>query len=157
MSTRANFWIVNPNNTIQQYYCHFDGYFEGLGANLRNTILKALGLHASNCSKSTYEYLLSLIAENSFDPQKEECSQKEWEIEDCFDQTIINKLHGDIEYLYVVDCSDVNNIKLYGKPCHDLYNTFSFSKGTYTKRFAVKNIIADICREEHLLPLDKEL
>ena len=156
MSTRANFWIIKPDLDIQQYYCHFDGYLSGLGNDLRECVVKALGLNTLNKESSVYDCLMNIISKKSYNPDISNI-EKEWEIEECLKQEELNKLHGDIEYLYVIDCHDKNVIKLYGKSCYDMYNSFNFSTGKYIKRYTVKEVLDDICKENSLLKLDSDL
>ena len=44
MSTRANIILVTPDNRIHQYYHHCDGYFSGVGEELRKYLVYSIGL-----------------------------------------------------------------------------------------------------------------
>ena len=40
MSTRSRIGILNKDKTITSIYCHFDGYLDGVGKNLKNNWTK---------------------------------------------------------------------------------------------------------------------
>jgi hypothetical protein len=94
MSTRANIVIKKTTNNDKvkyyQLYHHCDGYFEGVGCDLQNIMNKVMEESADN-RKDILSSPLSLAVhiseyDESFEIEGEHLN-----------------LHGDIEYLYVID------------------------------------------------------
>lgn len=136
MSTRANVLIVTPEGNIQQYYHHCDGYFSGVGEELRKTFILAIGTRTISTSDNTdslYTIFTSLLEENS-----------EYEKEELMSQNDSIQIHGDIEYCYLLDFSK-SVTYLYGCHAWDLSNKV----GTNAE------LLQYICQTQHTLPLDK--
>lgn len=91
MSTRSNIILVTPDNKAHQFYHHCDGYLSGVGEELRTKLVYSLGMNKVIKDMSLYDILLGEIHkdEDYDDEYKSEMSER-------------SRIHGDIEYLYVV-------------------------------------------------------
>ena len=130
MSTRSNVIIISPNNKVDQFYHHCDGYLSGVGEELRKWILYSIGMNALLKDKSVYDIL---IDELSYCDGYE--SEGSWEINDR------NCLHTDVEFVYVIRDNHLFYVNEYG-----LYDKI----GTY------KNLLDYICKEESEIDLLKK-
>ena len=99
MSTRSNIIIYKDWNSVEdfnsdnvcQLYHHYDGYPEGVGADLNayiSDILKSSNADILNSPSELANYLCS-IEDDTYENEGHEIF-----------------LHGDIEYLYVIDLSN---------------------------------------------------
>lgn len=100
MSTRCNIIVMTEDGDNYQFYHHCDGYPEGVGIEL-----VAMAQVAELTTKSDYNvfaggriYSEELVENFLNIIRKSESYEDEGEIE----KPNYNKLHGDIEYLYVV-------------------------------------------------------
>ena len=117
MSTRSNIIVISPTKEIKQYYRHWDGYFEGAGLDL----IKKLNDAFSNRYWSKYMKQEELnnkfggynpIPVSFYDMFMFEMSkdlrihgdEKSW-AENNYEPEDNLILHGDIEYLYIIDFS----------------------------------------------------
>lgn len=121
MSTRANIIVAQKgSNRIVQIYHHCDGYLAGVGEEIR--IIQVIAEYATKiygsrpCANASYmpSFMQVLAAfggpsfeVESFDP----CYNRIVISDGCNDKTLErsdkNRLHLDIEYLYLVWCSEV--------------------------------------------------
>ena len=104
MSTRSNILIIKKDSDnnffVTQYYHHYDGYLEGVGEELRLYAITGVGVSA--ISNEALEVSIEKIL--SEDP--------EYDREDSYNFSEEDELHGDIEYLYILDvakysCDDI--------------------------------------------------
>ena len=129
MSTRANIILVTPDNRIHQYYHHCDGYFSGVGEELRKYLVYSIEMSTLVKDLPVYDIL---IGEMAGDSQYEDEYKMELEKH--------NRLHADIEFLYTIKDS-----VLYGCDAWDMYKKVN----TY------KELLDFVCVEKNILPLDK--
>lgn len=85
MSTRCNIVIKDKNNTFYVYH-HCDGYPEGVGSFLYRKVNDNLKKGRFCYAEDVVNYLLKDKEDNSY------------ELTSC--------IHGDIEYLYEIDCQN---------------------------------------------------
>ena len=131
MSTRANIILVTPNNLVHQFYHHCDGYLSGVGEELRKYIVYSIGMNKVNENIPIYDCFVSkLIKDIDYDDEYK------------FNLTDSNRLHFDVEYIYVVKDS-----KLYYVHEWDLYEKMN----TY------QDLINYICKDENIIKLDKHV
>lgn len=147
MSTRSNTLVINPDGTIQQYYVHCDGYFSGVGEHIRKNIVYSIGLSSLNKNYSVYDDFSTIMKIESYDPETDKDCGQFFEKEYLLNKEDNNRIHIDIEYLYIVDFSDENYPKLYARKCY----------GRYNKQQTVSEIINDVCTEEFYVNLEKQL
>lgn len=131
MSTRANIILITPDNKINQYYHHCDGYFSGVGEELRKHLVYSIGMNAVNKEKSVYENLVICLGHDI-----------EYEDEYKLKQEDHNRLHADIEYLYII-----KDTTLYGCSAWNMYEKVNTNK----------DLLDRVCIEKNILPLDKHL
>ena len=143
MSTRANFLIITPDNKLHQYYNHCDSYPEGLGEKLRRYILMALGMLVLNPNQTIYDCFMDVIQVNV---RTEENNYADWEDEDIKEMSSLNEMHGDIEYVYIVNFSKDDRDVLYYDQAWK-----KFTKQTYAE------ILEEVCMPEKNLVLDKPI
>lgn len=143
MGTRSNILIIKKDSDnkfiVTQYYHHFDGYLEGVGEEMRLSAVTALGL-----STITNEALSeSLDRIMSSDPS--------YEREENFAPSDLDDLHGDIEYLYILDLAKYS--------CDDVISMYYIGFGwDWSKNFKnIEEILKHICTEEHKINLAKSL
>ena len=116
MSTRANFLVLsNDPSIVSQYYNHWDGYPEGLGRKLKRYINEALSIR-SKWNSSLGCAFLKAIQDDLRSPGSLEGS---FEAEGSYPIDSVNQLHGDIEYLYLVDLSG-DKPSLWYLPCYNI-------------------------------------
>jgi hypothetical protein len=111
MSTRANIILVTPNNLLRQYYHHSDGYFSGVGEELRKYLVFSIGMNTIT-KTPIYNILRDELNKN-----------REYEDEYKLDLDKPNQLHGDIEFLYII-----KDTTLYGCYAWDLYKKVNTNK-----------------------------
>lgn len=113
MSTRSNIIVISPSKKVKQYYRHWDGYFEGAGLDLINKLSDAFAnrccakfMKPENLNKELGDYTQKPVTfydwfmfEMSKDLRINKQYEKNYEPEDDL------ILHGDIEYLYIIDFS----------------------------------------------------
>lgn len=113
MSTRSNIIVISPSKEIKQYYRHWDGYFEGTGLDLISKLNDAF--NDRSCAKYIRLDKLNEIL-GDYKPQPK--TFYDWFMFHMSKDLRINKqykknyepeddliLHGDIEYLYIIDFS----------------------------------------------------
>lgn len=119
MSTRSNIIVISPSKKINQYYRHWDGYFEGAGLDLINKLSEAFAdkrcakfMNRENLYKKLGGYEIKpetfydwFMFEMSKDLRIDKQYEKNYEPEDDL------ILHGDIEYLYIIDFSIEDGIE----------------------------------------------
>lgn len=113
MSTRSNIIVISPTKEIKQYYRHWDGYFEGAGLDLTKKLCDAF---SNRCCAKYIKHgeLDELLGDYTPKP----VTFYEWFMFEMSKDLRINKqyennyepeddliLHGDIEYLYIIDFS----------------------------------------------------
>lgn len=136
MSTRANFYVLLDETLVYQYYNHYDGYFKGLGNDLRTTILKVLGESTLTQELSLRDILLEELRIN-------------YEEENVSAVTQQNNLHPDIEYVYILDpITDRTTISLYG---YSLKHFREFDKKT------IKEVLESVMQNGTKFDLNKEI
>lgn len=97
MGTRSNVIVITPENKAHQIYHHYDGYPSGVGEELRTIINYIIENTPESNSNSIHENFMYSVFKND---------QYEDEYESDLDTH--NRLHGDIEYLYII-----KNMKLF--------------------------------------------
>lgn len=85
MSTRCNILVKEKGRKDIILYHHHDGYPQGVGADLVKRFKELFGRKES--------YIFAIVLANKLVKDSED----EYEITNC--------IHGDIEYLYTIDCS----------------------------------------------------
>ena len=131
MGTRANILLISPDNEVTQIYHHFDGYLYGVGEELRWFLLCSVGISSLYKDTAVYDAFIDIIS-----------SDDSYEKDDDFELSDDNRLHWDIEFLYVI--KDTN---LYCVNEWDLRNKFN----TYS------DLIDYVCKEDNKVPLDKKI
>lgn len=129
MSTRSNIILVTPDNKAHQFYHHCDGYLSGVGEELRCKLVYSLGMHALVKDTPLYDLLVGEVAKDS-----------DYEDEYKLEMDDYNRLHSDIEYLYVI-----NDSNLYYVSEWDLRS----------KLLKYKDIIDYVCKDDNKLDLSK--
>lgn len=104
MSTRSNIIIKESGKNSQRYvYHHCDGYFEGVGLEIKDKILPKY-------MKDYKEFSVNdlLVELTDYDSQYQET----------------DAIHGDIEYLYMLEVKDPKHLifKCWDVPCFGEYN-----------------------------------
>ncbi len=104
MSTRTNIIIKDSNQPVQRLiYHHCDGYFEGVGCEIKNEILP---IYIDNHKSFHVNDLWAEIID--------------------FDEQYMNSecIHGDIEYLYMLEVisDSVLKFKCWSVPCFGTYD-----------------------------------
>jgi hypothetical protein len=123
VSTSANVIIISPDNKVDQFYHHWDGYLSGVGEELRKWLLYSIGINALIKDKSVYDILLGELSDcDGYE------SEGSWELDDR------NCIHSDVEFVYVI-----RNGELFYVNEYDLYNKI----GTY------RNLVGYICKESN--------
>lgn len=129
MSTRSNIILVTPDNKAHQFYHHCDGYLSGVGEELRCKLVYSLGMNTLIKDMSLYDLLIGEVAKDS-----------DYEDEYKFEMNDYNRLHSDIEYLYVI--KDAN---LYYVSEWDLHS----------KLLRYNDVINYVCKDDNKLDLSK--
>jgi hypothetical protein len=142
MSTRANFLIVTPNNKVHQFYSHCDGYPEGLGELLRRHILMSLGMLVLKPNDSIYDLFMQVIDHKII----KENYRASWEDEGVNDMESTIHIHGDIDYLYIVNFSKNVPDILYCDHAWNIDRNQSYSE-----------LINSICIPKKALSLNREI
>lgn len=129
MSTRSNIILVTHGNKAHQFYHHCDGYLSGVGEELRCKLVYSLGMHTLIKDMPLYDLLVREVAKDS-----------DYEDEFKYEMNEANRLHCDIEYLYII-----KDDSLYYVNEWDLCNKVN----TY------KDVIDYVCKDNHKLDLSK--
>lgn len=129
MSTRSNIILVTPDNKVHQFYHHCDGYLSGVGEELRCKLVYSLGMNTLVKDTSLYDLLVGEVAKDS-----------DYEDEYKLEINDYNRLHSDIEYLYVI--KDGN-----------LYYVSEWDLRSKLLRY--KDVIDYVCVDDHKLDLSK--
>ena len=98
MSTRAHIRIKDGEDLFQLYH-HHDGYPDGVGAMLKDFLKKQYkqgGWYGDNIANDLVKGKLTYEHTGLYDGKKYIKSDDEYEITTC--------IHGDEEYVYVIDC-----------------------------------------------------
>lgn len=139
MSTRSNILIIKKDSdnkfVVTQYYHHCDGYLEGVGEELRLYAVTGVGFSAIS-NEALDANIRKLLSDNP-----------EYEREDNYNFSEKDGIHGDIEYLYILDvanysCNDMVSL-YYIKACWNCSNKYN----------CVEDIIKDVCIPEHKINL----
>ena len=131
MSTRSNIILVTPDSKVHQLYHHCDGYLSGVGEELRHNLVYSIGLKQIIKDVQLYDILSSVILSDS-----------NYEDEYKMDMNVHNRLHADIEFLYVIKDECLYYVDEWDM-CHKV-NTY-------------KDIIDYVCINKHAIALDKRL
>ena len=131
MSTRANILLISPDNEVTQIYHHFDGYLSGVGEELRLHLLYSIGISSLYKDISLYDAFIDSIS-----------SDDSYEKDDDFELSDSNRVHSDIEFLYVI-----KDTSLYCVGEWDLRNRFS----TYS------DLVDYVCKETNKVPLNRKI
>lgn len=124
MSTRSNVIVISPTKEINQYYRHWDGYFEGAGLDLIEKLNKAfsdrywskymkqeeLNNKFGSYNPMPVSFYDMFMFEMSKDLRVDGKYENNYEPEDDL------ILHSDIEFLYIIDFSvedGVESARLY--------------------------------------------
>ena len=152
MSTRANFLVKLDADHYQQYYCHCDGYSHGLGEDLRKMIVYSIGLQTFFPTTLLRDIVNDTI---SLHVREDNNGCGSYNREDIFSLKDRHGLHGDIEYLYVIDFTFQKGCTLYGKACWHNYKSWNdYSSSEY---ITLEDVIKDICKSENMLDLTKRI
>jgi hypothetical protein len=92
MSTRANIVLITEDDRAHQFYHHCDGYLSGVGDELRRCMIYAYGMSFLIKDMQFTDILVGQITNYS----------EEYEDEYVLDLDAHNRLHADIEFLYIV-------------------------------------------------------
>ena len=112
MSTRSNIIVITPDNRVHQFYHHCDGYLSGVGEELRSKLVYSLGMSVLVKDMPVYDIFVGEITNND-----------QYEDEDFSNLNYNNRLHADIEFLYII-----KDNKLYYINEWSLYEKFRISK-----------------------------
>lgn len=127
MSTRSNVIIISPDNKVDQFYHHWDGYLSGVGEELRKWLLYSIGMNALIKDKSVYDILFGELTDcDGYE------SEGSWKLNDR------NCLHSDVEFVYVIRGGDLFYVNEYG-----LYEKM----GTY------RDLVDYICKEQNKIDI----
>lgn len=129
MSTRSNIILVTPDNKAHQFYHHCDGYLSGVGEELRCKLVYSLGMNTLIKDMTLYDLLVGEVAKDS-----------DYEDEYKFEMNDYNRLHSDIEYLYVI--KDGN-----------LYYVSEWDLRSKLLRY--NDVINYVCKDDNKLDLSK--
>ena len=129
MSTRSNIILVTPDNKAHQFYHHCDGYLSGVGEELRCKLVYSLGMNTLIKDMSLYDLLVGEVTKDS-----------DYEDEYKFEMSDYNRIHSDIEYLYVI--KDGN-----------LYYVSEWDLRSKLLRY--KDVIDYVCKDSNKLDLSK--
>lgn len=129
MSTRSNIILVTPDNKAHQFYHHCDGYLSGVGEELRKHLIYSIGMNTLIKNMSLYDILLGEI-------HKDEDYEDEYKLE----MNDENCLHSDIEYLYIINGSNLYYVNEW-----DLRNKVDTNK----------DLIDYVCNDSNKIDLSK--
>ena len=149
MSTRSNIIITKKGtNDVWQYYHHCDGYLSGVGEDLRMFIRVAEYIHKICSKKNSYNgnrigclgWVMKGMAGDDYESEPEDGESKNINSPD--------KLHGDIEYVYLIQESD-KELEFYFMSRHHGPSTlFKDNPKPY------KDVISDIIENGIRLPIE---
>lgn len=148
MSTRSNIIITEKGtNDVWQYYHHLDGYLSGVGEDLRMCIRIAEYSHKIFSEKSTYRGnrigCLGAIIKGM-----DGAYEAEPENGDSYNINQKEQLHGDIDYIYLIQESDIE-LEFYFLPIYELAsNLFKSGHKTY------KEVIEQVTEKGIRLPIE---
>lgn len=143
MSTRSNILIIEKDSdnkfVATQYYHHCDGYLEGVGEELRLYAVTGVGFSAISNEELDVN-IKKLLSEDS-----------QYEQEDNYDFSEKDGIHGDIEYLYVLDVANYS--------CDDIVSLYYVkTRWDWSDNYnCVGDIVKDVCVPEHKINLLKSL
>ena len=129
MSTRSNIILVTPDNKVRQFYHHCDGYLSGVGEELRCKLVYSLGMNTLIKDMSLYDLLVGEVAKDS-----------DYEDEYKFEMNDYNRIHSDIEYLYVIKDSNLYYVS---------------ERDLRSKLLRYKDVIDYVCKDSNKLDLSK--
>ena len=129
MSTRSNIILVTPDNKAHQFYHHCDGYLSGVGEELRCKLVYSLGMNTLIKDMTLYDLLVGEVAKDS-----------DYEDEYKFEMNDYNRIHSDIEYLYVIKDGNFYYVSEW-----DLRS----------KLLRYKDVIDYVCKDDNKLDLSK--
>lgn len=125
MSTRSNIILRQPGSietidgkNIWQYYHHCDGYPEGVGLDLVTMAFNAFksvchGAFSRDGRKDLFYEFTSIFCQYYRDIPD---SKGDYEPEGNYGYADINHLHGDIDFLYLLDFDTQNSLDIYCMP-----------------------------------------
>lgn len=154
MSTRSNIIITKKGtNDVWQYYHHCDGYLSGVGEDLRMFIRVAEYIHKICSEKISYHgsricclgWVMKGMAGNSYEPEPEDGESENINSPD--------KLHRDIEYLYLIQESD-KELEFYFMSYHYGPSTLFKDLLNDKPKKPYKDVIADIIENGIKLPIE---
>ena len=131
MSTRSNIVFLTPDNKVHQYYHHCDGYLHGVGEELRWMLVYAIGMRAVGKELPIYDLMVESLARDS-----------QYESEYKLNLDCDNRLHADIEFLYVIKDNDLYYVNEWG---------------IYSKVNSYREVIDYVCRENNKIDLSKPI
>lgn len=149
MSTRSNIIITKKGtNDVWQYYHHRDGYLSGMGEDLRMFIRVAEYIHKICSEKISYHgnrigclgWVMKGMAGDDYEPEPENGESENINSPD--------KLHGDIEYVYLIQESDKELEFYFMSRYHGPSTLFKDKPKPY------KDVIADIIENGIRLPIE---
>ena len=149
MSTRSNIIITKKGtNDVWQYYHHCDGYLSGVGEDLRMFIRVAEYIHKICSEKSSYHgnridclgWVMKGMVGDDYEPEPEDGESENINSPD--------KLHGDIEYVYLIQESDKELEFYFMSRYHGPSTIFKDEPKPY------KDVIADIIENGMKLPIE---
>ena len=153
MSTRSNIIITKKGtNDLWQYYHHCDGYLSGVGEDLRMFIRVAEYIHKICSEKISYHgsrldslgWVMKGMADDSYEREPEDGESKNINSPD--------RLHGDIEYVYLIQESD-KELEFYFMNRYNGPSTL-FKDLLNDKSKPYKDVIADIIENGIKLPIE---
>lgn len=149
MSTRSNIIITKKGtNDVWQYYHHCDGYLSGVGEDLRMFIRVAEYIHKICSEKTSYHgnrigclgWVMKGMAGDDYEPEPEDGESENINSPD--------KLHGDIEYVYLIQESDKELEFYFMSRDHVPSTLFKDNPKPY------KDVISDIIENGIKLPIE---
>lgn len=149
MSTRSNIIITKKGtNDVWQYYHHCDGYLSGVGEDLRMFIRVAEYIHKICSEKTSYNgnrigclgWVMKGMAGDDYEPEPEDGESENINSPD--------KLHGDIEYVYLIQESDKELEFYFMSRYHGPSTLFKDNPKPY------KDVISDIIENGIKLPIE---
>lgn len=154
MSTRSNIIITKKGtNDVWQYYHHCDGYLSGVGEDLRMFIRVAEYIHKICSEKGSYHgngidclgWVMKGMAGDDYEPEPENGESE--------NINTLDKLHRDIEYLYLIQESD-KELEFYFMSRHYGPSTLFKDLLNDKPKKPYKDVIADIVENGIRLPIE---
>lgn len=154
MSTRSNIIITKKGtNDVWQYYHHCDGYLSGVGEDLRMFIRVAEYIYKICSEKSSYHgnridclgWVMKDMAGDDYEPEPEDGESE--------NINTLDKLHRDIEYLYLIQESD-KELEFYFMSRHYGPSTLFKDLLNDKPKKPYKDVIADIIENGIRLPIE---